>query len=80
MLIIGFPAAFFRSYRLFTIARNVDVIVGYGLFFLTGTACVAFRNGASLWKIFLWIFLILLLLNLASCVTNAVRFGIAEIH
>lgn len=81
MMIVGFPAAFFAYFRpSFSMGRDASIFAGYAVLLLTGTACVFFRNIANLWKIFLSIFLILLLLNLAYCVPNAVRFGIEEIH
>jgi hypothetical protein len=78
MMIIGFPAAIFMHLHLFN--RDAAIGVGYAVFLLTGAGCVVLRNIANLWKTFLWVFLILLLLNLASCVPYAVRLGIKGIE
>lgn len=66
---IGFPAAFLMHLRPFNIAA---LAIGYAVYILIGSLCIALRNIGNLWKIFLWIFLILLLINLISCVPLAI--------
>ena len=82
IMIIGFPAAFFRSFRILrlNITYVYVIAIGYAVYLTTGAACLLFRNTGNIWKIFLWAFVILLLLNLASCVPSAVMLGIEEIH
>jgi hypothetical protein len=82
IMIIGFPAAFFRSFRnlRLNIANEYVIAIGYAVYLTTAAACLLFRNTGNIWKIFLWTFLILLILNLVSCVPNAVMLGIEEIH
>jgi hypothetical protein len=87
---IGFPASIFMDIVNFTglhlnsIGRYPRVItlgvVGYAAYIFTGTMCVILRNTARFWKIFLWIFFVLLLLNFMSCVPKVIMFGIGKIE
>jgi len=80
MMIIGFPMGLIALFQLDHIGRDLSIIVGYAVYLLIAMGCTVFKNIGIIWKIFLWIFLILLLLNLVYCVPKAAIFGIEEIH
>ncbi|MEX0289355.1 MAG: hypothetical protein AB3N14_09620 [Flavobacteriaceae bacterium] len=78
MMVAGFPAGFFLVFNPDFIGWEVPA--GYLLYGVLAISCVVTAKTELVWKILIGIFLIILLLNLSSCLPRAVLFGSGEFH